>query len=424
MAEVTKVMRYQIVKPTDCEWELLGAVLRLIQRETREVLNKTIQLCWEYQGFSSDYKEVHGDYPRIKEILSYTSLHGYCYDVLKRRYNTLYSSNFSQTIKRATDKWKSDVKDILSGAKSIPSFKRNVPIDVVKDAITVYKEDHKYLASLNLISSKYKKEIQRTNSSFNVLLRVGDNTQRVILDRILSGEYTVSASQILYDNKKWFLNLTYQFEKEKIILDPENIMGIDLGIVHPIYMAFNNSLNRYYIKGGEIEEFRKRTEHRRRELLMQGKYCADGRKGHGYKTRVEPIEKLSKRIEHFRDTCNHKYSRFVIDMAVKHGCGTIQLENLEGISKNSVFLKNWSYYDLQQMIQYKANEKGIRVVFVDPSYTSQRCSQCGHIEEENRVEQATFRCLNCGYEVNADYNAAKNIATKDIEKIIHETLNR
>ena len=66
----------------------------------------------------------------------------------------------------------------------------------------------------------------------------------------------------------------------------------------------------------------------------------------------------------------------------------------------------------------KAKEQGIKVVYIKPYKTSQRCSKCGYIHPDNRLEQATFKCLKCGFETNADYNASQNIAIKDIDEII------
>jgi putative transposase len=51
-----------------------------------------------------------------------------------------------------------------------------------------------------------------------------------------------------------------------------------------------------------------------------------------------------------------------------------------------------------------------RVEKVNPAYTSQRCSACGHVDRESRESQASFRCTACGFACNADGNAAKNIA--------------
>jgi putative transposase len=51
-----------------------------------------------------------------------------------------------------------------------------------------------------------------------------------------------------------------------------------------------------------------------------------------------------------------------------------------------------------------------RVEKVNPAYTSQRCSACGHIAAESRKSQALFACVACNYACNADVNAAMNIA--------------
>ena len=51
-----------------------------------------------------------------------------------------------------------------------------------------------------------------------------------------------------------------------------------------------------------------------------------------------------------------------------------------------------------------------RVQRINPAYTSQRCSACGHIAAESRKSQALFSCVACAYTENADVNAARNIA--------------
>ncbi len=52
------------------------------------------------------------------------------------------------------------------------------------------------------------------------------------------------------------------------------------------------------------------------------------------------------------------------------------------------------------------------VVWVDPAYTSQACSACGHVDRDNRVDQARFCCRSCGFAEHADWNAARNIALR------------
>ena len=51
-----------------------------------------------------------------------------------------------------------------------------------------------------------------------------------------------------------------------------------------------------------------------------------------------------------------------------------------------------------------------RVEKVNPAFTSQRCSVCGHVDARSRESQARFVCTACGFAGNADVNAARNIA--------------
>jgi putative transposase len=73
-------------------------------------------------------------------------------------------------------------------------------------------------------------------------------------------------------------------------------------------------------------------------------------------------------------------------------------------------MSNWAFRELVNFVQYKAEREGIPVVFVDPRGTSKSCYQCGHSTRANRPDQGYFRCVACGFEANADYNASRNIA--------------
>ena len=64
----------------------------------------------------------------------------------------------------------------------------------------------------------------------------------------------------------------------------------------------------------------------------------------------------------------------------------------------------------------KMDANGGRLVVVPAAYTSQICHKCGHVAKENRDSQAVFRCVKCGYEANADVNAAENILSRALAK--------
>lgn len=70
--------------------------------------------------------------------------------------------------------------------------------------------------------------------------------------------------------------------------------------------------------------------------------------------------------------------------------------------------------DFRRQLEYKTQWRGGQVVRVNPAYTSQRCSSCGHTAKENRKAQEVFACVACGQTENADVNAAKNILAAGI----------
>jgi putative transposase len=72
-------------------------------------------------------------------------------------------------------------------------------------------------------------------------------------------------------------------------------------------------------------------------------------------------------------------------------------------------LNSWPYCQFEKFLNYKAEEKGKRVLKVPPDKTSLTCSKCGCIEKNNRIG-SVMKCRKCGFEINADLNAARNIA--------------
>ena len=138
---------------------------------------------------------------------------------------------------------------------------------------------------------------------------------------------------------------------------------------------------------------------------------------------MKPVERFSQYERNFVCTYNHMISKRVVDFAIKHHAKYINLEDLSGYDTSKFILRNWSYYELQQFITYKAAKYGIVVRKINPYHTSQICSCCGHWEEGQRKSQDKFVCANPDCEshkiyknkkgeeyFNADFNAARNIA--------------
>jgi transposase len=73
------------------------------------------------------------------------------------------------------------------------------------------------------------------------------------------------------------------------------------------------------------------------------------------------------------------------------------------------------------LVQRLEDKAAGRVDNVNPAYTSQTCSVCGHCAPGNRESQAVFRCVACGHQAHADVNAAVNIAAGRVVSARRET---
>ena len=178
-------------------------------------------------------------------------------------------------------------------------------------------------------------------------------------------------------------------------------MGVDLGLVQPAVTSNNQFLGKRAWKDIEDRLFY-------RKLQRKGTRSAKRRLKH-----------LRGRQARFRRDCDHVLSKQVVAHAEPGA--TIVLENLKDIRKRTKIRKrtttsrrihSWSFAQVKRFIAYKAEGQGCTVAGVDPRHTSQTCSCCGHVARNNRRSRGRFVCRNCGFELHADLNAARNIAAK------------
>ncbi|MEU5714829.1 transposase [Streptomyces sp. NPDC020403] len=184
--------------------------------------------------------------------------------------------------------------------------------------------------------------------------------------------------------------------------EPGGFIGVDLGITNIAttstgYRAAGRGLNR----------------HRKRQLDLRKKLQAKGTK-----SAKRLLKKRSRKEARHTADVNHIVSKTIVTTAERTGSG-IALEDLTGIRSRvrlrkdqRTQLHSWSFHQLASFVEYKAKRAGVPLVYVDPAYTSQQCSECGYIDRRNRQSQATFACRSCGALMHADDNASHNIGRK------------
>ncbi|WP_037969260.1 RNA-guided endonuclease InsQ/TnpB family protein [Streptosporangium amethystogenes] len=215
--------------------------------------------------------------------------------------------------------------------------------------------------------------------------------------------YRKGESDLLYRDGMWFLIATCDIG-DRPVATPNGFLGVDLGIAN---IATTSGGGRHSGKGLNA------VRHRHRELRrrLQAKQT---------KSAKRLLKKRRRKEARFAADTNHTIAKRIVTEATRTGQG-IALEDLQGIrdrvrlrKPQRVTLHSWSFHQLGQLVAYKAARAGVALVHVDPAYTSQACSSCGHIDKKNRPDQATFSCTSCGFAEHADVNAARDIASRGV----------
>ncbi|WP_017589238.1 RNA-guided endonuclease InsQ/TnpB family protein [Nocardiopsis ganjiahuensis] len=219
----------------------------------------------------------------------------------------------------------------------------------------------------------------------------------------LLAEYRLGESDLIRRGKSWYLYATCEVPEAEEFT-PEGFLGVDLGIAN---IATTSDGTVY--SGKHLNHVRHRHRHLRRRLQRKGT-----------KSAKRVLRRLSGREARFAANTNHRISQRIVTEA-QRTCRGIALEDLGGIrgrvrlrKPQRVTLHSWSFGQLGAYIAYKAKRAGVPVVYVDPAYTSQGCSECDHIDKKNRPDQATFVCTSCGFAEHADVNAACNISSRGV----------
>ena len=204
---------------------------------------------------------------------------------------------------------------------------------------------------------------------------------------------------LLYKNGKFYLIPVVEVSEPPKKIN-KGFLGIDLGVTN---LAVDSQGEIY--SGKEVDN--KRIKIDKLKSALQKKDT---------KSSKRHLKKLSGKESKFRKDINHCISKKIVEKAKRHSLG-VAVEDLSSIRERTRLRKSqrrqhfsWAFNQLRGFLEYKSKLAGIILKVVDPHYTSQRCSKCGHIDKKNRKSQSNFVCKSCNFSANADLNGAINIA--------------
>ncbi|WP_326579747.1 transposase [Actinacidiphila glaucinigra] len=215
-------------------------------------------------------------------------------------------------------------------------------------------------------------------------------------------EYRKGESDLVERDGEFYLFATCEVPEVDLNESPDGFLGVDLGIV-----------NIATTSDGDVLAGRRLNRYRARQLRLRAKLQKKGTK-----SAKRLLKKRARRERRFAADTNHVMSKRIVAAAERTSRG-IALENLQGIRERARLRKpqraavhSWAFAQLGQFLEYKARRAGVPLVYVDPAYTSQTCSECQYTDKRNRTSQARFECRSCGVVAHADLNASRNIARK------------
>lgn len=278
----------------------------------------------------------------------------------------------SCVIQNVRKMYQDDKKNGGTWDKSLRSYKSNMPVPFKADRFTNMRFEE-YISRdgitkngcfFTLIGIPFQMRFGRDRSN-----------NRVIVERILKGEYKMVTSSIQINDGKTFLLLCVDIPKSENSPIKGKKLYAFLGVFNPICCFVSDKVNNDIDKMklyeiGTKEEF----NYRRRQIQESLKRCQIENKyttgGKGRKRKVQALNHSHEKEKHYVDTKLHTYSRMLVNYAVNNRCDEIILlnqiqrekdakeENTEGIP---FVLRNWSYYGLKTKIEYKAKMNNINL---------------------------------------------------------------
>ena len=215
----------------------------------------------------------------------------------------------------------------------------------------------------------------------------------------------------------WYVSIQCEFElkPEISIPDIDTAIGIDMGVKRFLTLSDGNFIN-------NLEEKLKPLENKIALLQKRIKHKVKG--SNNIKKAYLKLTLLHKRKADIRNDFLHQVSTLLVknhdvivieDLKVrnmsKSAQGSIANPGTKVKAKSGLnrSILNEAWHKFFTYLEYKLKLKGGILIKVNPKHTSQTCIKCGHISKDNRKEQEIFKCIKCGYEANADHNAAQNI---------------
>lgn len=318
----------------------------------------------------------------------------------KEEANWLYTISNDVT-KQAIKDAATAFSNFFKGNADFPKFKTKK-----KSRPTFYQDVFKFKATdthirVEKISDNNKKNKQKIN-----WIKVSEKGRIPLL---ASG---YKNPRITFDGIHWYASVGVEVPEKPT--EPLNDgIGIDLG-VKDLAICSDKHTYKNINKTDRVRRLEKQRRRKQREISRKYEKNKDGDEYVKTKNIVKAelaLLKLNHKLTDIRKNYIHQVTNEIISRKPRF----IVLENLnvKGMMKNrhlSKAIQQQSLAEFAKMLEYKAKQNNIEVIYVDRFFPSSKtCSCCGAIKHDLKLKDRIFRCNSCGLVIDRDFNASLNL---------------
>ena len=306
---------------------------------------------------------------------------------------------------KALRDWKKEEEtSFLAGAHSqILQF-------VLKDLDQAYKNFFEKRANF----PQFKKKGVHNTFRYPQGFKLDEGNSRVYLPKIGWVRYrksraikgTLKQVAVSLSAGEWYVSILTEREVVEPIHPSKSSIGIDMGVAHFATLSDGSTIEPL----NSFRKYEKKLAKLQRKQARCKKFSANWQK---VKSR---IQRLHLHIANARKDFLHKASTMISknhavvvleDLKVRNMSSSKTGGKRKSRLNKSILDQGW--FEFRRQLTYKLAWLGGSLIAIPPQYTSQTCSRCGCVDKQNRQTQAKFKCIACGFEINADHNAALNI---------------
>lgn len=307
----------------------------------------------------------------------------------------------------------------LSEVRNSDGFKflKLVPLQTLRDTLDrVNKAFESFFNGAGF--PKFQKKRNYNSFSFKESVRIEGN--KIKLPKIgfvkffnsRTFEGKIKYTTVVKELNDWYVCICVE-QQPTIRIDSQDV-GIDMGIARLATLSDGT----HYENPAFLKQYA-------RELrILQRKLSRQKKGSNSMAKTVQQLAKLWQKIRRCRLDYLHKMTT---EITRKYSVIYVEDLNLKGMTKSAkgtleqpgknVKAKSGLNRSLTdacigialEQLQYKTVFQSGIFEKVNPQYTSQKCSCCGHTSKNNRKSQELFLCEACFFTCNADDNASNNI---------------